>query len=291
MKTTSKNKLTALPIGGKIFTYAIYIVAALFVLLPIYVMAITSVTSYGEAMSAGFHWLPQKGFTLDAYEYIATTEIVEVPLIRNVLNSLILYIPSTTVGCIISAISAFAFAKLEFRLKGFMFSVLITTMTLPNIMGQTASYLMYEKMNWIDTILPLTVPRMFGSIATVFFLRQFIMGIPGDLMGAARIDGLGEFGICLRLILPISLPAIFARFVLEFSGAYNEYMSVLLYLPNRQDLATIALALTFYKQPYVQNWPVLMGCCVISIVPLLLLYLLAQRYILLGMEFSASLKG
>ncbi len=290
MKATKRKKLNSIGVGGKIFTYAIYVVAALFVLIPIYVMVITSFTSYIESNANGFHWWPDE-FTTYAYERLASTQILEVSLLRNVANSLILYLPSTAVGCIVSAISAFAFAKLDFRLKGFMFSVLITTMTLPNIMGQTASFLMYEKMGWIDTIFPLTVPAMFGSIATVFFLRQFIMGIPNDLMGAAKIDGLGEFGICIRLILPICAPAIFARFVLEFSTHYNEYMTVLLYLPNRVDWATIALALTYYQSPYMQDWPLLMGCCVVSIVPLLLLYLLAQRYILLGMEFSASLKG
>lgn len=291
IRISKKKRLeNNLGVGGKILTYSVYVFAALLVLVPLYIVVITSFTTT-EGSWQSFRWWPGEYLSYEPYVRVFTTQITEITILQSVWNTLYMYIPSIAVGCIVATVSAFAFAKLNFRLKEFMFSVLITTMTLPNIMGQTASFLMYEQWGWIDTILPLTVPRLFGSIASVFFLRQFILGLPSDLIGAARVDGLGDFGICLRIIIPICMPAIFARFVLEFIGAYNDYMGPLLYLPSRQTLATVALVLKFYQPARMPDNPILMCCAVISSIPLLALYLLAQKYILLGMEFSSSIKG
>ncbi len=284
-------RLNDAPIGAKILTYSVYILAAAFVLVPIYIMVITSFTSWKESNSAGFRWWPAEGITFKSYERLSESQFLPISLLQSVWNTFLLYVPSTAIGCIVSVISGYAFAKLKFRSKEAMWNILVFTMTLPNIMAQTASFLMFEKMGWIDTVWPLTVPRMFGSIASVFFLRQYIMGIPGDVINAARIDGAGEWSICWRIIIPVAMPAILSRFVLEFAAAYSEYMTVLLYLPSRMELSTVSLALSFYNPAYMADYPMTMTTAVVSTIPLMIMYIASQKFILKGMQFSGSMKG
>ncbi len=286
-----KKKLNDLSIGGKLFTYSVYLLAAAFVLIPIYIMCITSVTSWRESNASGFRWWPEQGITWASYIRLEEAQFLPITLLQSLLNTLIIYLPTTAVGCVISALSAYAFAKLKFRSRDAMWNILVFTMTLPNIMAQTAQFLMFEKVGWIDTLLPLMIPRLFGTIASVFFLRNYIMSIPGDVIGAARVDGLGEFGIFWRIILPVCMPAILSRFVLEFASAYSEYMTVLLYLPSRTDLSTISLALSFYNPAYLSDYPMTMTCAVVSTIPLLIMYIASQKFILKGMQFSSSMKG
>ena len=201
-----------------------------------------------------------------------------------------MYIPSTAIGVFVSAMSAFAFAKLDFKLKKPMFAILMATLTLPNCIGFIASFLMFDKMGWINTPLPIMVPRMLGAIGIVFFLRQYYLGIPDDIVGAANLDGLGELGIFFHIMLPISLPALFSQFILNFITGYNDYLGPLLYLQNAK-MYTLQISLAFFAEAYVQDWPLRMSGCVIAMIPLVVLYLIAQKYILQGVSISSGLKG
>ena len=271
-------------------TLCVYIVVLLFIFIPLYVMMITSVTSSAEAYNTQFHWIPQEGFVFKAYITAFTENIAGPNLLQAFWNSIWIYVPSVLFGIFMGAFAAYAFAKLEFKAKKPLFALLISGLTLPNCMGTIASYLLFDTLGWVGTPLPLIVPKMLGTVGTVFFLRQFFMGVPDELMGAARVDGAGEFKIFFYIMFPIAIPALLSQFILVFISAYNDFMGPLLYLHN-PEFYTLTIAIAGFQGVYTQDWPLRMAGAAIATVPLLLLYLLSQKFILAGVAISSGLKG
>lgn len=262
----------------------------LFVLFPLYIIIITSLTSSVESNNAAFSWWPKMGLSIQSYIKAFTRKTAGNNLIRSLWNTLVIYVPSCFVGVYASAMAAFAFAKTEFVLKKPMFSILMFSITLPNTVGTIASFLIFDRLGWINTPLPLMVPRMMGSIGIIFFLRQFYLGLPDDLMSAAKIDGLGNFGIFMKIMLPLSKPALIAQFVLSFISGYNEYLQPLLYLQEASQY-TLQISLAFFAEAYVQDWPLRMAGCMIAMLPLLVFYLFAQKHLLASLAVNSGLKG
>ena len=271
-------------------SHVMLVIILLFVLVPFYILLITSLESEIEANNASFSWWPKMGLTVEAYKAVLFRKMGGTSVVRGLWNTLWIYVPGLIVGLFMSAMSAFSFAKLRFRGKNFMFSILMATMMIPNCMSTIASFLVFDNIGWVNTPFPLMIPRMFGAIGVVFFLRQYFMGIPDDLVGAANIDGLGEIGVYFRIMLPIAVPALISQFILNFIAAYNDYLAPLLYLQNAK-MYTLQISLAFFAEAYVQDWPLRMAGCVISMVPLVVLYLVSQKYILKGVAISSGLKG
>ena len=282
----SSKKLQDMHIGS----YVVVFFALAFILVPMYIMVITSLTPEIEADNAYFSWWPQTGVTIRAYEDVFTKKMGGISLIGSFFNTMWIYFPSTVVGVFMSGMAAYAFAKLDFKLNKPMFAILMATLTLPNCMGTMASFLIFDSINWIDTPFPLMIPRMMGTIGVVFFLRQFYMGLPDDLIGAGYLDGLDEITVFFRILLPLSMPALISQIVLQFIGAYNDYLAPLLYLQDAK-MYTVQIALAFYTDPFKQDWPLRMSGAVIVMTPLIFLYLIAQKYILRGVAITTGLKG
>lgn len=272
--------------------FAVMVLCVLFVFVPLYIMFITSIMTLTESQDAAFHWIPKLGITLDWYIEAFTQEIAGgINFAQAFANTMMMYLPSVLIGVLMSSMSAYAFAKIDFKLSKPMFAILLATMTLPNSLNTIVSFLIYDTIYWTDTPLPIMIPRMMGAIGIVFFLRQFYMGVPDDIIGAAQIDGLGEVGTFVRIMLPLSFPSMLAQFILTFIGAYNDYMGPLLYLPDPQ-LWTISVLTAFYGNNYVtQYWAQRMAGGVISMLPLVVLYFIAQSYILKGISITSGLKG
>lgn len=268
----------------------VMILALLFIVVPMYIMAITSFTSEVESSNAAFSWWPKKGLTAQGYIDAFTREMGGISLIRSFFNTMWIYLPATACGVFMSAMAAFAFAKLDFKLNKPAFALLMTGLTLPNCMGTISSFLIFDRIGWVNTPFPLMVPRMLGTIGVIFFLRQFYMGIPNDLIGAGRVDGLGEIGVFFCIMLPISIPALISQFILQFIAGYNDFLGPLLYLQDA-DMYTLQIALSFFTDAYFQNWTLRMAGCVIAMTPLLVLYLISQKYMLKGVAISSGLKG
>ena len=269
--------------------YILLALTAFFVLAPFYIMFATSIMSPYEAQGASFKFWPEEP-SLMMYKKVLIEESNGYSIVLGFLNTMLYYGPSSLVGVFVSAMSAFAFAKMKFPGRTVMFSVLIATMTIPNNLGLLTSYLIFDKLHWIGTPLPVIIPRLFGTISVVFFLRQYYMGIPDDLIGCAKIDGAGWFGIFMRIMVPISIPVMAAQFILYFITGYNDYMGPMLYLPNAE-LATLQLVLAQYEDPYIQNWPLRMAGCLVAMVPMIVLYLASQKFLLKDLQISAGLKG
>lgn len=286
-----KIRASGSDVGKKkyIGTYVLLALAVLFVLMPLYIVFATSIMSKYEANGSAFKFWPEQ-VSFESYHRLLFEQVGGYSLIRSFFNTILYYLPSTIVGVLVSSMSAFAFARMRFRIKSFMFSTLMLTMLVPNTMGLITAYLLYDTIGWIGTPLPIIVPALFGSIGSTFFLRQFYMKMPDDLVGCAKLDGLGWFGIYFRIMLPISIPAIVAQFILVFIAGYNDYMGPLLYLPEASQ-ATLQIALAQIQDPRIQNWPLRMAGCVIAMTPLLVMYLISQKYVLKGVSVSAGFKG
>lgn len=289
-KTKSGFRTRIRKISAKAAVYLILSVAVLAILIPFYVILITSFKTNKEASNMAFSWWPREGFHFDGYKEILFTSRGGTSIILGLFNTLWMSIPPTLVGLFVSALSAYAYAKVNFKGKNLLFSLQMATMMLPAVITMTSTYLVFDMIGWIDTPLPIVVPGMFGSIGTIFFLRQYFIGIPTDLCDAASIDGAGRFTIFLKIILPLAFPALFAQGLIGFIGRYNDYLAPLLYLKS-PEWYTLQIALRFYWGMVVAERQVVMAGAVVAILPLLIVYLFAQNQVISGIQMNAGLKG
>ena len=167
--------------GYQIGTHLIVLVSLAWILVPLYVAGITSFMSDIESQEAVFHWWPKMGFSLEWYEKAFTTRDISTNFARAFINTFSMYVPAVLIGVFVSSMAAYAFAKIDFKLSKPMFAILLWTMTLPQQLNAVISYLLYERIGWLNTIWPITVPHALGSISIVFFLRQYYLTIPDDL--------------------------------------------------------------------------------------------------------------
>lgn len=289
LKYIQKRKVKT--VFSAILNHVIVVLFAAFVIIPLYVVIITSFKTTAEANGTIFHWWPKEGFAIDGYIKIFTTNQVNRNLIRAFGTTLWMYVPTIIVGVFVSAMAAYGFAKMDFFLNKPIFAILMSSLTLPNSVGMIASIVIYNGIGWMGTPLPLMIPRMMGSIGIVFFLRQFYMGLPDDLIGAARVDGLGDYGIFLRIALPLSMPALGSQFILTFIAAYNDYLGPLYYLIGNPELYPLQLSLSYWRTNSNPDWSVLMAGAMVATIPMLCLYLLSQKFILKGVAITSGLKG
>lgn len=273
-------------ITKKVFEYFFLTLFLLWILVPFYIILVTSVKTWNEVNSSHFTWFPTKGFDFVGYK-IAFQEMpdsLKLSLIKGFGNTLWIILPPTIMGLTTSAFAAYAFAKLKFRGKNIIFGLLLATMMIPGMVSLVPSFALYNKIGWSGTPLPLMIPGMFGAAACVFYLRQFFMGIPSETLEAARLDGVGYFGMFFKMMLPLSVPALIAQGVLGFVGGYNDYLGPMLYLQTSK-FATLQVVLTKLTNSY-PNQNIKMAFSVIALVPTIALYLVAQRYFIEGIAVS-----
>lgn len=284
------NKMTKrkiLNFLGKFFIYFTLGLYAAFILLPFSIVIITSFKSWQETVSLEFNFWPQE-WSIDGYKDVFTYSggLDTFPvMIRGFLNTLLYVLPPTICGLFASAIAAFAFAKLNFKGKNFLFGLLLITMLIPGTIMLTPTYVIYDLIGWTDSPWPLIIPGMFGAAACVFFMKQFYSGIPTELVESAKLDGLGFFGIYFKIMLPLSLPALFAQGLLGFIGGYNDYFGPLIYLQS-PEFYTLQIALRSFSGTYAGRTPTVMAGSLIAMIPTIGLYLAAQKYFVEGIVTS-----
>ncbi|MDD4849570.1 MAG: carbohydrate ABC transporter permease [Gemmiger sp.] len=190
---------------------------------------------------------------------------------------------------LISVMAAYAFAKLHFRGSNFLFLLYISTLMLPWQVYMVPQYLIVSKMQLVDSHLGLALTSVFAPFG-VFLLKQFFMGIPNDYGEAAKIDGCSHLGICFRIILPMSKPAITSLLLLTFMSAWNDYLAPLIYLKTEK-LRTLQIALHYFQGENETNWALLMAGACLSMLPILVLYIFAQKQLMEGMASAGGIKG
>ncbi len=280
---------------GKILVYAALIIYAVIILFPFSVVIFTSLLPWEDASAMEFMWISKNGFSLEGYkmawEYNAAAYATDTPsLLLGFFNTLMYVLPPTCIGLLVGSMAAYAFAKLRFRASNIMYTSLIATMMIPGTITLAPSYWIYGMINWVGTPLPLIIPGLFSSAACVFFMRQFFTGIPDSIIEAAKLDGVGFVGIFFTMILPLSVPALLAQGLLGFIGGYNDYLGPLLYLMAVPERATLQIMLTKFATARSREMNAVMAGTLIVLLPLLIIYFIAQDFFLEGIAASA-IKG
>jgi multiple sugar transport system permease protein len=204
-------------------------------------------------------------------------------------NTLIYAVPAV-IGTVVScSLVAYGFALVQWRGRNTMFLIVLATMMLPSQVTLIPLYVIYAKLGWINTYLPLLVPTFLGSPFFIFLLRQFFMGMPKELIDAARLDGASELRILTTIVAPLSAPALITVGLLTFIDKWNDFYGPLIYLQT-PELQPLALAVQVFQTQHGTDWPLLMAASILVAGPLVALYFVAQRKFIEGITLT-GLKG
>lgn len=184
---------------------------------------------------------------------------------------------------------AYAFARLRAPGRDFLFVVMLATMMLPYPVTMAPLYALFNRLGWINTILPLTAPAFLGSPFYIFLLRQFFLTIPRDFEDAARIDGANTLQIIVLIMAPMALPALATVAIFTFQATWNDFLAPLIYL-QKPELYTVTLGLQFFRSTYTTNWAYLMAASLVTTLPVLVVFFAAQRYFIEGITLT-GVKG
>jgi multiple sugar transport system permease protein len=255
------------------------IVAVLF-LLPLLWMISSSLKPNYQVLEFPPRWLPnpvQWSNYPEALTYL--------PFGRYALNTLLIA-TMTIVGHVLSCtLVAYGFARLRAPGKNALFLVVLATMMLPYPVTMIPIYIGFKSVGWVNTFLPLIVPAFFGSPFYIFLLRQFFLTLPPDLEDAARVDGASAWQTIWRIILPLSKPAIATVAIFTFQAAWNDFLPPLIYLHD-QTKYTISLGLSFFRSNYDVRWAYLMAASLVTMLPVVILFFLAQRLFIEGIALT-----
>lgn len=207
-------------------------------------------------------------------------------------NSAIITVLAVLGSVLSSSLVAYSFARLRWPGRDVWFSLVLATMMLPGVVTMIPTYVLFSKIHWVNTFLPLIVPSYLGGGAFyIFLLRQFYRGIPMELSEAARIDGAGELRIWWQIVMPLCQPVLATVTIFAFNGTWQDYMGPLIYL-NSEDKYTLQLGLTIFKAGGggVPMWHWMMAASLVVLMPVLVIFFLGQNYFLEGVTLS-GLKG
>lgn len=267
---------------ANIFSYIFLTVFAILIILPFLFALSTSFTMRNGIYDLPFKWIPQP-FTFDNYSDV----FARVDIVRSFLNTFMYIIPPVFIGMLSSAMAAFVFSKLKFPGHRVIFYLMLSTMLIPGIITLIPSYIMFTNVyKWLNTPLPLIIPGLFGGVGTMFFLVQFMRGLPNELNEAATIDGANHAVIFFRIILPLSIPALIPQIVLSFTGAYNDYMGPLLYVGTTKELWTIQLSMANLQSSYNSSYTLMMAGAMIALIPTLIIFIFSQRFLVEGITIT-----
>jgi len=253
---------------------------------PLLWMLSTSLKTASDATSLPLSWIPENP-TLEAYRTILQAGS-DTPVLRWFLNSMVAATLHAALVVATAAPAAYALARMDFRFKRPIFAAIISTLFIPPIIFLIPTFLIVDRLGWIDTLTALVVPGAAGAFG-VFFLRQLFLAVPVELEEAAYLDGANRFTVFLRIVLPLSKPALVTLGVLSFLSNWNDFLWPV-YVIFTRTRETLPPGLATLQGAFTQNYPVVMAGAVIASVPVLVLYVLAQRHIIEGVS-QTGVKG
>lgn len=283
-KPDGKRKHRKGPSLEVILLYAFLIVLAILFVLPIFYLFMGSFKAESELFSTPFKWLPDK-FRLDNFVNMFSS----IPFFKYLKNTMIIVICNIVGSLLSCSLVAYGFSRLRWPGRDKVFILVLITMILPYQVTLVPLFLMFTKMKWIGTFLPLTVTCFFGNPFFIFLLRQFFTGIPQDISEAARIDGAGEFTIFSKLVIPMAKPALTTVAIFAFIRSWNDFLGPLVFL-GKDELYTLSLAASMLKSNLDPNWSMLLALGAVMILPVLILFFVMQKYFIQGIAMS-GIKG
>ncbi|MDR2193187.1 MAG: carbohydrate ABC transporter permease [Treponema sp.] len=264
-------------------TYLVLIILAFTMLIPFAWMLSASLKLNKDVFTFPIRWIPENP-RWQNYSDIWT----KVPLLRFVLNTVKLSIIVTILQLLSSSFAAYAFAKLRFPGRRPLFLGYIATIAVPWQAYMVPQFILMRSMGLNNTHLAIIFLQAFSAFG-VFMMKQFYESIPDELREAARIDGMSEYGIWLRIMLPLSKPALSTLTIITFVNTWNDFLGPLIYL-TRTDLKTIQIGLRSFISQYSSEYGLIMAASVIALLPVLAVFLSLQRYFVQGVATS-GLKG
>jgi multiple sugar transport system permease protein len=211
-------------------------------------------------------------------------------LLRASMNTL-LYAGLSTIGVVISSVPvAYALSRLQWRLRGPTFLLVLATMMLPQQVTAVPLYVLFAKLHLVGTLAPLVLPSFFGDAFSIFLLRQFFLTIPQDYVDAARVDGAGEWRILRQVVVPLAKPAIAAVALFSFLYAWNDFFGPLLYTGENPSAWTASVALANIRSQHHVQWNLTMAATVLFMLPVIALFFLAQKAFVQGVTLT-GVKG
>lgn len=264
--------------------YSVLITVSAFMILPFIWMVSTSLKPADEIFA-----IPPIIFspnsTLNAYRYLHE----QYNILGIVRNTFVIAFGATILRLFFCALGGYGFAKFKFPGQGALFAFLLGTMVIPGAVTLVPVYIIMRDLKWIDTFWPLIIPSAANAFG-IFFMRQYIMSVSNELMDAARIDGAGEFTIFWRIILPIIAPGLTSLGLIFFMGSWNDFLGPLIYLKSPENF-TLPLIIRSLVGPVGRTvYDVQMAASVISLIPLLIIFLIFQRRFVEGIT-AGAIKG
>ncbi|MBQ7370394.1 MAG: carbohydrate ABC transporter permease [Blautia sp.] len=267
----------------KVVLYVILILIAIMMLVPFAWMISSSLKLEKDVFSFPMKWIPADP-QWSNYKEIWT----KVPLLLGFFNTTKLTICTTALQIITSSFAAYAFAKLEFKGRDTIFMMYVITISIPWQVYMVPQFKMMTFLRLIDSHLGIILMHAFTAMG-VFLMRQFFMGIPNELLEAARIDGLSEYGIWWKVMMPLSKSAVATLAITAFTFEWNDFMGPLIYLFSTNK-KTLQLMLRMFNSQYSSNYAQIRAAATRALVPVLVLFVFLQRYFVEGIA-SSGIKG
>lgn len=258
---------------------------SIILLTPIYWMVITSLKPMSEIMQFPPTMFPKE---IVWSNYLDTLQAF--PFLRYTANTLFITAFVVLGNILSNSFIAYGFAKISFPGRNFVFALVLATMMIPGFVTLIPQYILFTKLGWVGTYLPLIVPAFFGSAFFIFLMRQFYMSISDELVEAAKIDGASHFYIWRKIMLPLTKPALVTVAIFSFNGVWNDFLGPFLYV-HEESMYTLQIGLQTFVSQTTTQWNYLMAGSTMVLIPVIVLFFICQRYFIEGMDLTAGSKG
>ena len=269
---------------SSIILFVVLTLGAILILFPIAWMICTALKSAPEIAMYPPKLLPEKPMFEN---FIIAWG--KAPFTKYTINTLIIVFFSIIGNVFVNSFVSYGFAKVDFAGKNILFTCILATMMIPGFITLVPTYVIFSKLHWVNTYLPLIVPAFLGNAFHIFMMRQFYMTIPIELTEAARIDGAGHFYIWGKLMMPLVKPVMATIALIAFKGSWSHFQGPLLYLSDR-NMYTLQLGLQVFKGQGFTEWNYLMAVSFLSMIPILILFFCFQNYFIEGMNVGGAIK-
>jgi ABC-type glycerol-3-phosphate transport system permease component len=265
-----------------IVVYSLLIVLSIVFLFPFYWMVSTALKAEHNVFVWPPQWIPDPVMWSNFKEALSNPQLPFPLFFRNTMILEIGIIVGRLISC---TFIAYGFARLEAPGKNVLFAILLATLMLPSAVTQIPRFLLFNKIGWVNSYLPLIVPAWFGEAYAIFLMRQFFMTIPRELEEAARIDGANFLQIITRIIVPLSMPVLTVILILSFKDIWNDFFGPLLYL-NDLTKYPLAVGLQYFNGQFRVQMSLLMAAAVVVLLPLLIVFFIAQKAFVEGVSLT-----
>ena len=274
MTTPPTNRPSPGFILGKSGAYAVLIVGLVATLLPFFYIMVSSLKNEAELRKTPPDFFPQQP-TFKHYITILTDK--EIPIVHNVLNSVVVSVARVFITLFTSSFAGYIFAKYHFKGKNLAFGTILIQIMIPFQVVMIPNYLIVVKFGLIDSLWALIIPSMVDAFG-IFLMKQFIESLPAELMDAARIDGASEFGIYSRIVLPQMGPPLASLGIFTFMSTWNDYLWPLIVLTSPEK-RTIPLLLVWFQTQHTSNQGLVLAASILTLLPIFFVYIFLQRWI------------